>query len=126
MGMEGYLTDLGLTERVLYDAQGKSFDSQDVEIEMMEGIRQWSNGEGLEWHVYEAPSRAHAVFQEVYAYTRARGLPAVESPCPYDLHSDSLADRDGMGPVLSDTPAANGGDGIGTTGAVAGHGRAGQ
>ena len=63
MGMEGYLTDLGLTERVLYDAQGNSFDPQAVEIRVMEGIRQRSNGEGLERHVYEAPSRVHAVFQ---------------------------------------------------------------
>ena len=126
MGMEAYLTELGLTERVLYDAQGNSFDPQAVEIRVMEGIRQWSNGEGLERHVYEAPSRVHEVFREVYAHTRARGLLAVESPLPYDLRSDLLADRDGMEPVLSDTPAANEGRGIGTTETAAGNGLAGQ
>ena len=30
MGMEAYLTELGLTERVLYDAQGNLFDPQAV------------------------------------------------------------------------------------------------
>ena len=39
MGMDGYLTDLGLTERVLYDAQGNSSDPQAVEIRVMEGTR---------------------------------------------------------------------------------------
>ena len=44
MGMDAYLADLGLTERVLYDAQGNSYDPQAVKIRLAEGIRQWSNG----------------------------------------------------------------------------------
>ena len=85
---------------------------------------QWSNGEGLERHQYEAPSRVHEVFQDMYAYTRARGLPVVESPYPYDLRGNLLADRDGREPVISDTPAADeGGRGGTTPDTAAGHGR---
>ena len=127
MGMEAYLTELGLTERVLYDAQGNSFDPQAVEIRIAEGIRQWSNGEGLARHVYEAPSQVQVVFKEIYDNARARGLPAVESPFPYDLRGDLLADRDGMEPVLSDTPTAEGGQDTGTSRTTAaGDGRVAQ
>ena len=82
MGMEAYLTEVGLTERVLYDAQGNSFDPQAVEIRVTEGIRQWSNGEGLERHVYEAPSKVQVVFQEVYDYTRTKGVAYSGAPLP--------------------------------------------
>ena len=90
MGMEAYLTELGLRERVIYDSQGNSFDPQAVEIRVTEGIRQWSNGEGPPRHEYEPPSRVQVVFQTIYDYTKARGLPAVESPFPYDLRSEVL------------------------------------
>ena len=123
MGMDAYLADLGLTERVLYDAQGNSFVPQAVDIRIMEGIRQWSNGEGLERRQYEAPSRGREVFQEICAYTRARGLPAVEPPFPYDLRADLLADRDGREPMTSGTPAAGGDGGGATTNTTAGDGR---
>ena len=106
MGMEAYLAELGLTERVLYDAQGNSFDPQAVVIRIAEGIRQWSNGEGPPRHEYEAPSRAQGIFQTIHGCAMERGLPAVESPYPYDLRSDLLADRGGTEPVLSDTPLA--------------------
>ena len=78
MGMEAYLAELGLTERVLHDAQGNSLDPQAVMLPMGEGIRQWSHGEGPPRHVYEAPSRVRAVFQAIHSYTRERGLPAVK------------------------------------------------
>ena len=72
MGMEAYLAELGLAERVLYDAQGNLYDPQAVEIRIAEGIRQWSNGEGPPRHKYEPPSRAQMVFRTIYDYTRAR------------------------------------------------------
>ena len=62
MRMEAYLTELGLTERVLYDAQANSFDPRAVEIRIAEGIRQWSHGDGPPRHVYEAPSQVQVVF----------------------------------------------------------------
>ena len=121
-GMDAYLTELGLTERVLYDAQGNSFGPQAVEIRIAEGIRQWSNGEGLERHQYVAPSIVNEVFHEIYNYARTRGLPAVESPYPYDLRADLLADRDGREPVTSGSPAEDG-DGGNATNAAAQDGR---
>ena len=108
MGRDAYLMELGLTERVLYDAQGNSFDPQAVEIRIMEGVRQWSNGEGLGRHQYVAPSRVTEVFQEIYGYARARGLPAMESPYPYDLRTDLLLDRDGREPVTTGSLAHDG------------------
>ena len=82
MGMEAYLAELGLSEQVLYGAQGNSFDPQAVEIRIAEGIRQWSSREGPPRHEYEPPSRAQMVFQTIWDYTKARGLPTVESPFP--------------------------------------------
>ena len=85
MGMEAYLTKLGLADRTLYDAQANSYDPQAVEIRIAEGIRQWSNGEGLRRHEYVPPSQVQNVFQTIHDDVRARGLQVVESPFPYDL-----------------------------------------
>ena len=65
----------------------------------------------------------HAVFQEVSANTRARGLPAVESPFQYGLRADLLVDRDGREPMTSGTPDADGEGGGTTANAAAGSGR---
>ena len=86
----------------------------------MEGVRQWSNGEGLERHRCAAPSRVNEVFQEIHDYARARGLPAMESPYPYDLRADLLADRDGREPVTSGSPAEGGAGGNATNAAAEG------
>ena len=86
--------------------KGTRLTKQAVMIRMGEGIRQWSHGEGPPRHIYEAPSRVHMVLQAIHSYTRERGLPAVESPYPYDLRSDLRADRDGVDPAFSDTPRA--------------------
>ena len=128
MRMEAYLAELGLTERVLYDAQGNSFDPPAVMIRMGEGIRQWSHGEGPPRHTYEAPSRVQLVFRTIRNYTRERGLPAVESPCPYDIRGDLLADRDGVEPAFLDTPRAEGVEGAVASGGsvAAGDGRGGR
>ena len=126
MGMEAYLTELGLAERILYDAQGNTFDPQAVEIRIAEAIRQWSNGEGPRGHEYVPHSQAQNVFQTIYDCVRARGLPAVESPFPYDLRREMLADRDGMGPTLSDTPGGDRGGGRNPEAPAAGGGRGGQ
>ena len=83
---------MGPTERVRYDAQGNSFDPQAVMIRLGEGIRPWSHGEGPPRHGYAAPSRAQVVFQTLHNYTKERGLPAVESPYPYELRDDLRAD----------------------------------
>ena len=48
------------------------------------------------------------MFQAIHGYPRDRGLPAVESPFPYDLRNDLLADRTGVEPAFSDTPLAEG------------------
>ena len=53
MGMEGYLKELGLTDRVMFDAQGNSFDPQAVMIRLSE---QWSHGGDHPRHTYIAPS----------------------------------------------------------------------
>ena len=83
----------------------------------------WSNGEGPRKHEYVPPSQAQNVFQTIYDYVRARGLPAVESPFPYDLRREMLADRDGTDPTLSDTPGGDRGGGRNTATTAAGHGR---
>ena len=81
---------------------------QAVEIRIAEGIRQWSNGERLDRHLYVAPSRVNEIFQEIYNDDRTRGLPAVESPYPYDLRASLMADGDGRGPMMSGTPHGDG------------------
>ena len=48
-----------------------------------------------------------------------RGLPTVERPFPYDLRRDLPADRDGIEPMLSDTPVAAEGRRAGTSEATA-------
>ena len=93
-------------------------------IRVGEGIRQWSHGEGPTRHIYEAPSRVQDVFQTLHGYTRERGLPAVESPYPYDLRGGLLEDRDGAEPAFSDTPRAERvGAGDGGEPMAAGNGR---
>ena len=123
MLMEAYLTELGLAERVLYDAQGKSFDPQAVEIRIADGIRQWSIGEGPPRHAYVPPSQGQNVFQTIYDYARAKGLPAVGSPFPYDLRREMFADRDGTDPTFSDTPGGDREGGRNPTTVAAGNGR---
>ena len=123
MGMEAYLAELGLAERVLYDAQGNSYDPQAVEIRIAEGIRQWSNGKSLQRHEYIPPSQVQHAFQTVHDYVRARGLQAVDSPFPWDLRRGMLADWGGTDPVLSDTPGRGGGGGRDDQAAEAGNGR---
>ena len=127
MGTEAYLTELGLSNTMHYDAQRNSFDPQAVDIMITESIRQWSNGEGPPRHEYEPPSRVQMVFQTIGDYTRARGLPAVESPFPYDLRGGLLTDQDGADPKLSSTPGGDQGEGRDTTTTMtAGNGRGGQ
>ena len=104
MGMEACLTDLGLADSILYDAQGNSYGPQAVDIRIAEGIRRWSNGEGPRRHDYVPPGQLQNVFQTIYDYVRARGLPAVESPFPYDLRRKMLADRGRADPTLLHTP----------------------
>ena len=123
MGMEAYLAELGLAERVPYDAQGNSYDPLAVEIRIAEGIRQWSNGGSLRRHEYIPPSQVQNVFQTVHDYVSARGLQAVDSPFPWDLTREMLAGRDGTDPVLSDTPGTGGGDGRDGMTMAAGNGR---
>jgi len=103
MGMMAYLEELELEERVLYDAQGNSFDPQAVMLRLQPGVLGWTRGETGARHVYPSASAVHGAFGAVLEYVRGRGLAGVEHPYPHDLREWILNMEDGS--PFSQTPA---------------------
>ena len=99
--MEAYLTELGLTERVLYAAQGNSFDAQAVSLIIQMGVHMWAAGELTRRH--EIP-RLHEVCQAyatVLDYVRSRRFVGCEFPFPHDLRTWAAEIDDDTPPPLT-------------------------
>ena len=108
MGMAGYtrsLSQCGLTDFQLYNAQGDSFDRAAVFVRIRDAVAAWVGGRELAGHAYPTPPEVDRMYEALRAGLSEAGLAACPSPFPHDLRATLLY---GVGASFGPRGAAGG------------------
>ena len=90
-GRAGYLLDLGLDERQLYDLVGNHFDPDALIVRTIHGVNEFLHGRPPPRVTPLHPRELLRLYDDLRGQVLALGVPAEEAPFPRDLMPDLLA-----------------------------------